>query len=129
MGLHFRWMLKIYLFVNQLNNRILKFAVDKNGRLSNKNVFIELPGGDPDGIAFDENGNLYAAHFGGGHIFVISPNGQIVDSIQTPGKKPSNVEFGGKDFKTLFITEDETNSVYKANIEIPGAKLFYSPED
>ena len=118
------------LFVSEsAQNRILKFDVDKNGRLSNKNVFIELPGGDPDGIAFDENGNLYAAHFGGGHIFVISPNGQIVDSIKTPGKKPSNVEFGGKDFKTLFITEDETNSVYKANIEIPGAKLFYSPED
>ncbi len=116
------------LFVcESAQNRILSFDVDKDGKLKNKNVFVELPGGDPDGIAFDQNGNLNAAHFGGGHIFVISPDGQIIDSIKTPGKKPSNVEFGGKDLKTLFITEDETNSVYKTEVKIPGAKLFYSP--
>ncbi len=118
------------LFVcESAQNRILSFDINTKGMLSNKKVFVELPGGDPDGIAFDQKGNLYAAHFGGGHIFVISPNGQIIDSIKTPGKRPSNVEFGGKDFKTLFITEDETNSVYKAEVKIPGAKLIYSPEE
>ena len=116
------------LFVcESAQNRILSFDVDKDGKLRNKNVFVELPGGDPDGIAFDQNGNLYAAHFGGGNIFVISPEGKIINKIETPGKKPSNVEFGGKDLKTLFITEDETNSVYKTEVKIPGAKLFYSP--
>ncbi len=118
------------LFVcESAQNRILSFDINTKGMLSNKKVFVELPGGDPDGIAFDQKGNLYAAHFGGGHIFIISPEGQILVSIETPGKRPSNVEFGGKDFKTLFITEDETNSVYKAEVKIPGAKLFYSPEE
>lgn len=105
-------------------SRILKYEVDENGILKNKKVFAELPGGDPDGIAFDVNGNLYAAHFGGGQIYIISPDGNIKDSIKTPGKKPSNLEFGGEDFKTLFITEDETNSVYKIQTEFSGLKLF-----
>ncbi len=66
------------LFVcESAQNRILTFDVDIDGKLSNKKVFIDLPGGDPDGIAFDIKGNLYAAHYGGGHIFVISPEGQI----------------------------------------------------
>lgn len=34
-------------------------------------------GGDPDGFNFDEDGNLYAAHFGGGNIYVISPEGKF----------------------------------------------------
>lgn len=107
-------------------NRIVKFQIDENSMISNPETFAELPGGDPDGIAFDENENLYVAHFGGQAVYVISKEGKILFKIPTPGKKPSNVEFGGKDMKTLFITEDETNSVYKTRVEIPGLRLFYS---
>jgi len=108
-------------------NRILTFNVDKDGSLSNRNVFAELPGGDPDGLAFDIDGNLYAAHFGGGAIYVLSSDGKIKEKIIAPGKKPSNVEFGGDDLRTLFITEDETNSVYSTKVKIPGMPLFSSP--
>jgi len=108
-------------------NRILTFNVDKDGSLSNRNVFAELPGGDPDGLAFDIDGNLYAAHFGGGAIYVLSSDGKIKEKIIAPGKKPSNVEFGDDDLRTLFITEDETNSVYSAKVKIPGMPLFSSP--
>lgn len=116
------------LFVSESAlNRISNFNVNKDGSLSDKSVFAELPGGDPDGIAFDIEGNLYAAHFGGGAIYVFSPNGIIKENIIAPGKKPSNVEFGGDDMRTLFITEDETNSVYSMKVEIPGMPLFSSP--
>ncbi|MBZ0198834.1 MAG: SMP-30/gluconolactonase/LRE family protein, partial [Ignavibacteriaceae bacterium] len=108
-------------------NRILKFDFNDDGSITNKTVFVNLPGGDPDGIAFDSEGKLFCAHFGGGTIYVIDRDGKIIHEIKTPGKKPSNVEFGGKDMKILFITEDETNSVYKTTLETPGQKLFYSP--
>jgi len=115
------------LFVcESAKNRILKFDIIANGEINNVKVFVDLPGGDPDGIAFDESGNLYVAHFGGQAVYVISPDGKIKYKIPTPGKKPSNVEFGGMDMRTLFITEDETNSVYKTQIEIPGLRLFNS---
>ncbi len=115
------------LFVcESAKNRILTFNVD-NDSLSVKTVFAELPGGDPDGLAFDTEGNLYAAHFGGGAIYVFSPDGILMEKIIAPGKKPSNIEFGGEDMRTLFITEDETNCVYSTQVSIPGLKLFSSP--
>ena len=85
-------------------------------------TLITLPAGnqDPDGIDVDENGNLYIAYFGGGKIYVVSPEGRLLDSLQTPGRKPSNLEFGGEDMKTLFITECETNKIYSIRTLIPG---------
>lgn len=117
-----------FLFVcESAMQRILKFKVLQEEKLGEPEVFAELPGGDPDGIAFDTEGNLYAAHFGGGKIAVFNPEGKIIQELKTPGKKPSNVEFGGEDMKTLIITEDETNSVYKTTTKYRGAKLFHSP--
>ena len=102
------------LYVSEsAKNRIVNFDIAKNGNLENKKEFINLPGGDPDGLEFDNKGNLFVAHFGAGTIFIISPKGKIIQKIKTPGKKPSNLEFGGNDLKTLFLTEDETNTIYK----------------
>ena len=89
-------------------------------------TLITLPGGnqDPDGIDVDDNGNLYVAYFGGGKIFVVSPEGKLLDSLMTPGKRPSNIEFGGDDMKTLFITECETNKIYSIRTIHPGHKKY-----
>ncbi len=100
--------------------RILRFDVAPGDGLTNKEVFIVLPGGDPDGIDFDREGNLYAAHFGGGAVYVITPDGVIREKILTPGKKPTNIEFGGEDLKTLFLTEVETNALYQRRVEFAG---------
>jgi len=108
--------------------RILKFPLNEDGSLDDFDVFAQLPGGDPDGIAFDKEGNLYVAHFGTGFVYLLAPVGQIKHKIQMPGKKPTNVEFAGKDLRTLFITEVETNALYKMEVEIPGLKLFSSPD-
>lgn len=113
---------KIYV-CESAKSRILSFQLDKENNLSNKNVFILLPGGDPDGFNFDTNGNMYVAHFGSGTLFIISPEGKILHSIKTPGKKPSNVEFAGKDKNTLYLTEDETNSIYRIKVSMRGFSL------
>jgi len=107
--------------------RVLRFKINEDRTLTDSIVVVELPGGDPGGIAFDVEGNLYIAHFGGGKIVVVSPEMKILKYIKTPGKKPSNIEFAGKDMKTIFITEDETNAVYKTKNDIAGMKLFSSP--
>jgi len=102
-------------------NQVLRFDILEDGTLANKSVFIKLPGGDPDGLDFDAEGNLYVAHFGSGTLFIVSPDGVILEQIKTPGKKPTNIEFGGDDLKTLFLTEVETNSIYKVSSTIKGA--------
>jgi len=123
-GIAFSKDFKTLFVCESARNRILEFDVEKDGVLSKQTTFVELPGGDPDGIAFDKNGNLYAAHFGGGAIYVIAPNGKISYKIKTPGLKPSNIEFGGSDHKTLYLTEDETNSVYETKMRVEGLKLI-----
>lgn len=105
--------------------RVLRFKVMPDGSLTKKETFVDLPGGDPDGINFDAAGNLYVAHFGGGAICIIAPDGTLREKIELPGKKPTNVEFGGPDLRRLFITEVETNAVYKMQVPIPGLRLMY----
>lgn len=104
--------------------RILRFTIGEDGNLTSKEIFVTLPGGDPDGIDFDSAGNLYVAHFGSGTVYVIAPDGAIKQKISAPGKKPTNLEFAGDDLKALFLTEVETNALYKLNVEIAGAEKF-----
>jgi gluconolactonase len=117
-----------YLYVcESALSRVLKFPIQSDGNLGDFSVFVEIAGGDPDGIAFDTRGNLYVAHFGTGAVYVVSPDQQIIRKIDLPGKKVTNVEFGDADMRTLYITEVETNALYKIRVEIPGLKLFLSP--
>ncbi len=105
-------------------NRIIRFKIGQDGKLSDKENFIHLPGGDPDGLEFDNAGNMFVAHFGSGLVYAISPSGGIIDSLATPGLKPTNLEFGGDNFQTLFLTEVETNTLYKTTVSHPGARFL-----
>ncbi len=119
-----------YLYVcESAFQRVLRFPFGKAGITGKPEVFIELPGGDPDGLALDKKGNIYIAHFGGSAVYIVSPKGKVLQTIPTPGKKPSNLEFGGKDMKTLYLTEDETNAVYQCPVKIPGLSLFIPSRD
>ncbi|MBN2281150.1 MAG: SMP-30/gluconolactonase/LRE family protein [Candidatus Marinimicrobia bacterium] len=103
-------------------SRVLSFDIQDNGTLTNKQVFIELPGADPDGFNFDVKGNCYITHHGTGHLFIVNIEGKIIETLKTPGLKPTNVEFGGKDMKTLYLTETETNSLYMCRTKYKGVK-------
>lgn len=103
---------KLYV-CESAKHKIIRYDITDNYTLINKEDFAQLPGGDPDGIEFDNNGNLFVAHYGGKAVYIFSPQGKQMAKIETPGSKPTNLEFVDKDCKTLFLTEVETNSVYK----------------
>ena len=107
--------------------RILRFPVQSNGKLGTPEVFANLPEGNPDGINFDRAGNLYVALLGSGAVHVLAPDGSLKKKIPMPGKDPSNVDFGGNNLRTLFVTEFEMNAVYQLEVDIPGMRLFSSP--
>lgn len=94
-----------------VNKNILRYDLNTHSI----DTVITLPQGkqDPDGMVCDQDGNLYIAYYGGGMIYVVSPEGQLLDSLPTPGKKPSNVEFGNNEKNYLYVTECETHSIYR----------------
>ena len=106
-------------------HRILRYSLGPDDELGAREEFAVLPGGDgPDGMAFDEAGNLYVAHYGGGVVAIFDPDGDKIAEIAVPGANVTNVAFGGADRRTLVITEVETASLYQTRVEAPGLPLY-----
>ena len=114
---------KLYV-CESAKQKIVRYTITKENKLVDKQDFVEIPGGDPDGIEFDVNGNLYAAHFGGKAVYIFSPEGKLLQKIETPGSKPTNLEFGDEDYRTLYLTEVETNALYKIRTHFAGKNIL-----
>lgn len=110
--------------------RILKARVKPDGSLKTPQLFCQMPDKHtPDGMNFDQAGNLYVATVGPGLVSVIDKEGKIARTIKLPGAQVTNVEFGGKELKTLYITEAEKGCVYKLQVEVGGLPLFRAPNN
>ncbi|ULC60546.1 SMP-30/gluconolactonase/LRE family protein [Flaviramulus sp. BrNp1-15] len=80
---------------------------DATGNISNERVAVKVPDslGGPDGMAIDENGNLWVGMWGGSSVTCFNPNtGQVVSKIDVPAANVTSCAFGGKNLDTLFIT-------------------------
>ncbi|XSC42203.1 SMP-30/gluconolactonase/LRE family protein [Bradyrhizobium sp. RDT10] len=58
-----------------------------------------------DGVRTDTEGKLFIARILKGSIAVLTPDGKAQREIALKGKEPSNLAFGGKDGKTIFVTQ------------------------
>jgi gluconolactonase len=77
----------------------------------------------PDGMKFGADGHLYVAVFGQGDITVLDPRGKVARRIKVGGKYPTNVAFGPKGSKHLYVTEVETASVRIFDVGVDGFPL------
>jgi gluconolactonase len=112
------------LYVNEsVQRKIWIFDVNDQGDLSNKRLFAEFPDFGFDGMKCDEKGNLYVARYGKGAIAVLSPSGQLVREILLKGKNCSNLVFGGKDGRTVFVTLQDRKGMEKFVNDIPGKNI------
>ena len=118
-------------------NRILRYAIGPDGALGPREHWADmppvafpgaaeddLPTGGPDGMAFDEAGNLYVAYYGGGRVVIFAPDGFQAGEILVPGANVTNIAFGGQDRRTAVITDVATTSVYTTQVETPGLRLY-----
>jgi len=109
------------LYVNEsVQRRVWAFDVDASGGISNKKLFAEFPDFGFDGMKCDKKGNLYIARYGKGTIAVLSPEGKQVREITLKGKKCSNLVFGGKKGKEVFVTLQDRKGMEKFLNDIPG---------
>ena len=81
----------------------------------------ELKG--PDGMKFGADANLYVAVFGQGDVTVLGPDGTVVRRIRTEGSMPTNLVFGPKGERTIYVTEVETGSVRVLDVDTDGLPL------
>ncbi len=81
------------------------FDVEADGSFTNERIFYDATKatdypGLPDGMALDQQGNVYAT--GPGGVWVFSPRGKVLGRIFT-GQKTANCTFSG-DYNYLYMT-------------------------
>lgn len=89
--------------------------------------------GYPDGIAFDEAGNLWIAFPALNAIGFITPEGELVMALEDPRgiifKKPTNICFGWKNLETAFIGSLEGTGIPCFQVPYPGMRLVHQSKD
>lgn len=74
----------------------------------------------PDGMAFDDEGNLYVAIFGQGHVAMVEPSGKIHRHLVTEGACPTNLAFGPSGSRQLYVTEYERGQIEILAVQTDG---------
>ena len=117
------------LLVSEHNaNRILSFDIADDGTLSNRQLFVRmsdmLPGPaqpsiwlGPDGMKVDSQGNIFVAHYMGGHVVKMSSAGEFLQSFEIPGIAVTNLTFYPDD-STMYVAavEDVTGAPFHGSI-------------
>jgi gluconolactonase len=100
------------LYVNEsVQRKIWSFNVDPIGNISNQKLFASFEDFGLDGMKCDSKGNLYVTRYGKGTVEIFSPQGKLLHEVKMKGLKPSNLNFGGKDGKTCFVTLQDRKCV------------------
>lgn len=108
------------LYVDDSMKKVwMRYDVQSDGSVTNGSVLLDAnsdpaPGG-PDGMKVDKKGNIYSA--GPGGVWIISPAGKHIGSFLLPARV-SNVAWGDKDGKTLYITASA--SIYRIKLNFAG---------
>ncbi|NLV20127.1 MAG: SMP-30/gluconolactonase/LRE family protein [Bacteroidetes bacterium] len=101
------------LFVADIKgNKTWSYTAHPDGSLTDKTLFCEM---GSDGITIDSKGNLYLTGRG---VTVFDKTGKKIGNIEMPPGWTSNVCFGDKNRKTLFITSGK--AVYKIKTKMKG---------
>jgi hypothetical protein len=102
---------KPFYATNEAEQRIYRGTIDSYGSLTGITPFVEQGG---ESLAQDAEGNVYLA---AGQIFVYSPAGKLLDTIDVP-ERPHDILFGGKDGRTFYMLTD--HSLYSVRTIHPG---------
>jgi gluconolactonase len=116
------------LYVNEHRcNRTLKYPISEQVGLLESQVFYAyddeclLPPSEafelgPDGMCVDEEGCLFVAHYGGGKVVQLSPQGELLQMIRLPrGRRPTSAAWYAAE-RALFITEAEFGLLYRVQL-------------
>jgi gluconolactonase len=113
-----------HLLLAQTYSRIIeRLGHDSAGWVS-EGIFCNLTNGRPDGMALDEEGNLWVCTPGTGGVEIFDRRGLFVQRIELgAGTMTTNICFGGEKRCEVFITAAGIGTVLKLQTDIPGLPL------
>lgn len=83
-------------YIDTLPHRSIEaFDVAPDGALSNRRTVCRVEGGNPDGMAIDFDGNLWVAVWDAAEVHRYSPEGELLETIPLPAKRPTAVALVG----------------------------------
>lgn len=109
------------LYVNEtIQRKVWAYDLSPEGYISNKRLLINFPDFAMDGMRCDTNGNLYITRHGKGTVAKISPQGKLLQEIKLSGALASNIAFGGKDGRTVYITLQDKGNIETFRVDTAG---------
>ena len=101
------------------------------GKVSNRRVFSAITDlGYPDGAAIDAEGGLWSARWEGDCVARFRPDGTLDFIVPIPASQVTSLAFGGKDFRTVYVTTARQGMKPEAAARYPqagGLFAFESP--
>lgn len=112
--------------------RILRYRINSDSSSGAAEVYGPADLGEmgfPDGIAFDEAGNLWVAFPAANALGYIDINGKLEIYVSDPHgsvlRHPANICFGGNDRRTAYIGSLGGRNVPYFEVPFPGMKLVH----
>jgi len=104
-----------------------RVAINPDGSAGKREVFVTIPQSCPDGLAFDDEENLYIACYTPNAIYKAQKNQTItllVDDWEAHTlSNPTNIAFGGQNFDELYAANLGRWHISKIDIKVKGMKL------
>ncbi|MCC6944378.1 MAG: NHL repeat-containing protein [Thermomicrobiales bacterium] len=118
----------LYVVESQTSS-VVRVEIGADGSAGAAEKVVELPHNVPDGVAFDEAGNLFISCYSPDVIYRLTPAGELdllaADWERVTLAAPTNLAFCGPERKTLVVGSLGRWHLSKATMDIPGARLNY----
>jgi gluconolactonase len=109
---------RLLIVADSERSHLRSFDIGEGWRISGGGVLVELPAegeGVPDGLKFDERGNVFAT--GPGGLWLCTLGGTILGHLPMP-EVTSNLAWGDDDARTLYLTA--STAVYRLRCSTTG---------
>jgi sugar lactone lactonase YvrE len=109
---------------------VYAFDLAQDGTLTGKRAFLRFPDdwGWPDGMTTDSEGCLWIAHWGGGRLSRVDPEGRLMRAVPLPAPNITSCAFAGAGLDRLFVTSaargaeqvPEAGSLFELDVGVTG---------
>ena len=95
-------------YIDTPTRRVFAFDYsERTGEIENRRTAIDMSDqpGSPDGMAVDEEGMIWVAHWGGGRVTRFDPRtGKALEHAEMPASQVTSCCFGGEGLRQLYVT-------------------------